>query len=81
MNIISDLMLNKKKYDGRSNNVPETIKDYMGIYYLKKYGLKQIATNEINALIDSLKIQSLLHPEMLFYYKLIEGRIDEMMYW
>ena len=52
IDLIYDVMENKRRYDEKITNKPETLEGYLIVYCQHKYGLKDLALAEVKTIID-----------------------------
>lgn len=77
-------MLGKKEYDEKTislKNPPETLDNFMYIFFSKKYGLKDMIKVEVTSIVDKISNLSNESVEIEAFKKILKNEIDEKFYW
>lgn len=77
-------MVQKKAYDEKSfkqKNPPETLENFMYIYFSQKYGLKEMIKVQVSSVIDKIQIFSKTNSEIETFRRILKNEVDEKFYW
>ena len=67
-------MKQKKAYDEKSfkqKNPPETIENYLYIYFSQKYGLKEMIKVQVSSVVDKIQQYSQESPEIEVFRRIL----------
>lgn len=77
-------MKQKQAYDLKSfkqKNPPETIENFLYIYFSQKYGLKEMIKVQVSSVIDKIQQYSNESPEIEAFRRILKNQVDEKFYW
>lgn len=77
-------MKQKEAYDEKSfkqKNPPETVENFLYIYFSQKYGLKEMIKVQVSSVIDKIQAYSKQSVEIEAFRKILKNQVDEKFYW
>lgn len=82
--LIYDIMVNKKAYDARVGNKqvePETLENFLYLYFKQKYGLKDLILVEVTSVVEKIKSLSEQSAIIEVFKRILKNELDEKFYW
>lgn len=77
-------MVEKRIYDEKTRtkkNPPETLENFLYIYFSKKYGLKDMIKIQVSSIVDKISVYSKENVEIETFRRILKNEVDEKFYW
>lgn len=79
-----DILSSKKAFDEKlasAKQVPETLENYLFVYFQQKYGLKELIFVEVSSVVERIKSFANKSVEIETFRRILKNEIDELFFW